>query len=181
MPTELERRILVYAPTSKDAQLTCKVLAETGVACAACATLPALVHEMEQGVGAILLAEEVFVREDVRQIIELIERQPPWSDLPIILITRQGADAPAISDAINTLGNVILLERPTRINALANAAQSALRARRRQFQARDLIKAREQAAQLLLEADRRKDEFLATLAHELRNPLAPIRNSLHIL
>lgn len=33
----------------------------------------------------------------------------------------------------------------------------------------------------LVEADRRKDEFLATLAHELRNPLAPIRNSLHIL
>jgi PAS domain S-box-containing protein len=32
----------------------------------------------------------------------------------------------------------------------------------------------------LREADRRKDEFLATLAHELRNPLAPIRNSLHI-
>lgn len=33
----------------------------------------------------------------------------------------------------------------------------------------------------LREADRRKDEFLATLAHELRNPLAPISNSLHIL
>src|ERR1700756_2622735 len=31
------------------------------------------------------------------------------------------------------------------------------------------------------ESDRRKDEFLATLAHELRNPLAPIRNSLQIL
>ena len=36
-------------------------------------------------------------------------------------------------------------------------------------------------AQALIEADRRKDEFLATLAHELRNPLAPIRNSLYIL
>ena len=33
----------------------------------------------------------------------------------------------------------------------------------------------------LAEMDRRKDEFLATLAHELRNPLAPIRNALHIL
>jgi CheY-like chemotaxis protein/two-component sensor histidine kinase len=33
----------------------------------------------------------------------------------------------------------------------------------------------------LREADRRKDEFLATLAHELRNPLAPIANSLHLL
>ena len=34
---------------------------------------------------------------------------------------------------------------------------------------------------LLKDADRRKDEFLATLAHELRNPLAPIRNAVHIL
>src|SRR5262249_46344895 len=33
----------------------------------------------------------------------------------------------------------------------------------------------------LREADRRKDEFLAMLAHELRNPLAPIRNALHII
>jgi PAS domain S-box-containing protein len=35
-------------------------------------------------------------------------------------------------------------------------------------------------AELLAEADKRKDEFLATLAHELRNPLAPIRNALHL-
>lgn len=40
---------------------------------------------------------------------------------------------------------------------------------------------RHQAATRLQDADRRKDEFLATLAHELRNPLAPIRNSLEIL
>ncbi len=40
---------------------------------------------------------------------------------------------------------------------------------------------REQAEQALKEADRRKDEFLATLAHELRNPLAPIRNAVQLL
>jgi signal transduction histidine kinase len=39
----------------------------------------------------------------------------------------------------------------------------------------------EQANEALKEADRRKDEFLATLAHELRNPLAPIRNALEIM
>jgi signal transduction histidine kinase/ActR/RegA family two-component response regulator len=40
---------------------------------------------------------------------------------------------------------------------------------------------RKRAEEALTEANRRKDEFLATLAHELRNPLAPIRNSLHLL
>ncbi len=38
-----------------------------------------------------------------------------------------------------------------------------------------------QAQSVLRELDRRKDEFLATLAHELRNPLAPLRNCLHVL
>ncbi|MES1264659.1 MAG: histidine kinase dimerization/phospho-acceptor domain-containing protein, partial [Variovorax sp.] len=50
---------------------------------------------------------------------------------------------------------------------LISAARSALRARDRQYQVRL--------------ADQRKDEFLATLAHELRNPLAPIRTSMSIL
>jgi signal transduction histidine kinase/ActR/RegA family two-component response regulator len=43
------------------------------------------------------------------------------------------------------------------------------------------VAALQQSEQALKEADRRKDEFLATLAHELRNPLAPIRNSLEVM
>jgi signal transduction histidine kinase/CheY-like chemotaxis protein len=46
---------------------------------------------------------------------------------------------------------------------------------------RHSIELQRQMREALAESDRRKDEFLATLAHELRNPLAPVRNAIHIL
>jgi signal transduction histidine kinase len=49
------------------------------------------------------------------------------------------------------------------------------------FLLRRYLRERDRVARESSEADRRKDEFLATLAHELRNPLAPISNSLHLL
>ena len=45
----------------------------------------------------------------------------------------------------------------------------------------NMLEAVQASSQALREADRRKDEFLATLAHELRNPLAPIRHSVRLL
>ena len=74
-----------------------------------------------------------------------------------------------------------ILERPTRVAALVTAVRSALRARARQYQLRDHLFERARAEEELRQNDRRKDEFLAILAHELRNPLAPISNALHIL
>ena len=83
---------------------------------------------------------------------------------------RAGYDTPGMHRQYGPplkVGNVTLLERPVRTIALISAAHSALRARDRQYQVRL--------------ADQRKDEFLATLAHELRNPLAPIRTSISII
>jgi CheY-like chemotaxis protein/nitrogen-specific signal transduction histidine kinase len=58
--------------------------------------------------------------------------------------------------------------------SLVSAVNVALRARVRQLQVRDLLGQRELAV-------RQRDEFLAMLAHELRNPLAPIRNAVYLL
>jgi signal transduction histidine kinase len=64
---------------------------------------------------------------------------------------------------------------------LVESRALAREALRRQHELEVEIAHRQRAEEMLKEADRRKDEFLAILAHELRNPLAPIRNAAHIL
>jgi PAS domain S-box-containing protein len=155
MPTELDLRILVYGPTSRDSQLTCEILAARSMTCILCRDIAGAVHEMERGVGGLILAEEALVRDDVRPLVTFLHQQPAWSDLPVLLVTRQGSESLAALEAVKLLGNVTLLERPTGVNALVSAAQGALRARRRQFQARDLIVAREQTNQKLEESEQR--------------------------
>ncbi|MGQ0524491.1 MAG: histidine kinase dimerization/phospho-acceptor domain-containing protein, partial [Betaproteobacteria bacterium] len=168
-----ERRVLILAPMGRDGALIEAMLREAAIPCIACSSLEGLARELEQGGAVILIAEEALATRD-GQLEGIIARQPAWSDLPVLLLTRPGADSPTVTWALSTLGNVTLLERPLRVAALASTVRSALRARERQYQTRTYLQEREQA-------DRRKDEFLATLAHELRNPLAPIRNSVSLL
>jgi signal transduction histidine kinase len=181
MRTEAERRVLILAPTKRDAALTASLLREHQIDACICPDVPAIVRELNEGAGAILLAEEALSAGQGQPLVEAVAAQLPWSDLPVLLITAHGADSSAAAAALETLSNVTLVERPTRVTALVSTVRSALRARERQYQAREYLLERERTAESLRQADRRKDEFLATLAHELRNPLAPIRNSLQFL
>jgi signal transduction histidine kinase len=178
---ERERRLVIFLSTNKDAVLTREILGRAQIASVICPNLACVIEELSQGAGALLLAEEVLIDRQAVELANYLRNQPPWSDLPILFLTRRGAESAAVTQALDILGNVTLLERPTRVNTLVSAARAALSARERQFQVRGHLIERERTAQALQRADRRKDEFLATLAHELRNPLAPIRNSLHIL
>jgi signal transduction histidine kinase len=111
--------------------------------------------------------------------------------LPLLILTGKGPPSQASVQRFQVLepaANVTQLERPVRIRTLVSAVRAAIRARHRQYDLRDYLVERERLlaelqrrAEELAETDKRKDEFLATLAHELRNPLAPVRNALQIL
>src|SRR5205085_9844227 len=105
----------------------------------------------------------------------------PWSDVRVVGLTRPGADSRAPAEAVRMLGNVTLIERPVRVATLLTSVRSALRARERQYQIREHLAERERAEASLRLADQRKDEFLATLGHELRNPLAPLLTAVQLL
>jgi signal transduction histidine kinase/CheY-like chemotaxis protein len=174
-------RILIMAPTAKDGGITAELLNGAGIETASFTSIETLVDALNDGAAAIMVAEEYLSAAHKSPLAAWLARQPPWSDLPILILTRPGADSPDSTEAWRTLGNVTLLERPTRVTTLLSAAQTAIRARSRQYQIRGHLGERLKNEQALRSADRRKDEFLATLGHELRNPLAPISNSLEIM
>jgi signal transduction histidine kinase/CheY-like chemotaxis protein len=176
-----ERRVLILAPTGKDAALAHDILKKAAVHAVVCGNADSLCRHAAAGAAALLIVEETISAALRRQLSELLDRQPAWSDLPILVLTRPGADSATVVDAVHDLGNVSLLERPVRVAALVSLVHMALRARQRQYELRSQLVEQARAGQALREADRRKDDFLATLAHELRNPLAPIRSSLDIL
>ncbi len=167
-------RVLMRPATARDAAMTAAVLERAGVQSTTCADLPDLLRELQHGAGALLVSEEMLAGTGAAALAAAVAAQPPWSDLPVLILARQGADSRAISTAMEGMGNVTVLERPIRVASLVSALRSALRARRRQYELRRMLED-------LAEADRRKTEFLATLAHELRNPMAPLSTALAIL
>jgi len=155
------------------------IFARHGIEGLSCPDLHSACAELARGAGALLVAEEALTGSTA--LIDWLHQQPPWSDLPILVLARPGADPGAASPATDKLGNVTILDRPTRVANLLSAVRSALRARSRQYQIREHLAQQKLAQEQLRANDQRKDEFLAILAHELRNPLAPISNALHIL
>ena len=180
-----EEGVFICAPRGRDGALIAGILREEGVDCTVCPTAEALCAAIGQGgCGAALATEESLTRPALESLARIQADQPTWSDLPFLVLTGGGAateEERRRLDVLGPLGNLSFLERPVRRVTLISAVRSALRARRRQYQVRDQIASRQRAEQALREADRRKDEFLATLAHELRNPMAPLRNGLEIL
>jgi two-component system, sensor histidine kinase len=189
----LARRILVLMPTRRDAERTVSLCSEAGLETAICADLTVLCREMREGAGAVLLTDDALLSDQTGQLAEAVRAQPAWSNLPFVVLAREGANEHLQRN--DALSNLTIVERPVRTHSLVSLLHSALRGRQHQYQIRDALLQREQQALALQEsraelarqaeqlrdADRRKDEFLATLAHELRNPLAPIRTGVELL
>jgi signal transduction histidine kinase len=177
---EAGERVLILAPTAKDAAASKAILEREGFRCVICRDLDALCGEAHMGAGAALLTEEAILADRRCLLAALVKEQPAWSDLPLLVLTAAGADSPRTVAIIGSLGHTTLVKRPVQVATLISTLAFALRDRRRQYQLRDHLIEREAQAERLREADRRKDEFLAMLAHELRNPLAAISNATHL-
>jgi signal transduction histidine kinase/ActR/RegA family two-component response regulator len=159
-------------------------LRAAGLTAEACRDAGDLTGDLMSTAGAVLLAEEALTPGAMATLMAALDHQPPWSDIPIIILTASGRMAePSVADLkrFNQLGNITLLERPIRVMTLHSSVESALRARRRQYEVRDHLLERECTEAALKAESRAKDEFLAMLGHELRNPLGALAGAAHLL
>jgi PAS domain S-box-containing protein len=146
----LSERALILAPTGRDAFVASDMLAEARVASDVVGSISGLVDALEQGAGCGVITEEALTGLDLHALSDWLEGQPEWSDFPFILLTQRGGGLernPAAGRYLDVLGNVTFLERPFHPTTFVSLAQSALRGRRRQYEARSrLIALRESEA-----------------------------------
>ena len=156
MNPELSERGLILAPQGRDAEVAAMMLREGGIGADVCTSIGEIVYELGNGAGFALITEEALHRADLRALFEWLNTQPEWSDFPFILLTRRGGGLERNPDAarhLKTLGNVSFLERPFHPTTLISMSASALRGRRRQYEARARLLELEERRRSLLDAN----------------------------
>jgi signal transduction histidine kinase len=163
-----EDEVLILAPTSRDAVITADVLQSASIGSRPCVDVGALCAEIVRGAACAIVAEEAFGNGTAARLATTLANQPAWSDFPLIVLAeRARADTSRPLATVAPLGNVTVLDRPMKVTTLLAAVRAAIRGRRRQYESRSAIESR--------------DQFLAMLGHELRNPLGGVLMAAQLL
>jgi DNA-binding response OmpR family regulator len=122
------------------------------------------------------VTQEAILADRSRRLNEVLEARPPWSDFPLLVLTPAGAQAQT-GRALESIGHMMLMQRPIQIAELASAVRTAPRDRRRQYELREQFAQRERDAEALRRSesygqdDDRRRSREAGFDHHLVKPI----------
>ncbi len=158
-PTADALPVAVLTPTGQDARIAEKVLGRAGLDPRVCATMAEVCDLIgTEEIGVLLVAEEGLMPDARDRLFQSLDRQPSWSDVPIVILTGEdelSGALPRILKSVAEKGNVTLLERPVRVATLTTVIRSGLRARQRQLDVRASIEQQHAAETSLRESEMR--------------------------
>ena len=167
----ISERAIILAPLGRDSTLALMMLNEAGFSGIATPNLSSLCDELEQGAGLLIIAAEALHGVGLEPLLEYLQQQPAWSDLPIVLLTHHGGTEQNASSHLSArLGNITLLERPFHPVTLISLVTTALRGRRRQYEARDRLID-------LSQSELRLQSTLETLEQQVEERTAQLRSN----
>lgn len=139
-PGQLSERAIILAPLGRDSQIALTMLQEAGYPAIITHDLAQLCSELTSGAGLAIIADEALRGADINPLLSLLAHQPAWSDFPIVLLTHHGGPKQNPSAHLGKmLGNVTFLERPFHPATLISLVSTAVRGRRRQYEARSRL------------------------------------------
>lgn len=151
-----EIRAVVYAPVGRDAVLAVTAMERAGLTCEAAETLDDLCATIVDGAGCVILERECLTEHAIGMLQIVLNGQETWSDMPVLILSNKPSSTDVRLMGPGLIANITQLERPLRTATLVSAVQSALRARRRQYEVRDHIAERERQAIELRRANERE-------------------------
>ena len=167
----ISERAIVLAPMGRDGSLALMMLNEAGYSGIVANNLSVLCDALAQGAGLLIIAAEALHGVDLEPLLNHLHQQPAWSDLPIVLMTHHGGKEQNGSSHLSSLlGNVTFLERPFHPVTLISLVSTALRGRRRQYEARDRLID-------LSESELRLQRTLETLEQQVEERTAQLRHN----
>jgi len=165
----MEDRILLLALRGRDSQIVERLLVRGGHECVVCRSGDEMTAALAVGAGAALVTEESLAETDRHKLVGWLGAQPPWSDFPFILLAtkRAGRRPREAAQVLTELGNVVVLERPVHGETLASAVEAALRARRRQYEARGRLQELQSAEDTLRQLNSTLEARIDERTHDL--------------
>jgi len=139
-----DERVLLLDSTEASTLDVVEALRATNVRADRFTSLSSLVDALQDGAGSVIVEENAITKRGVRLLTRAMAQREPWSNLPIIILTAGHPSDIQRLERLDVFGpatttNVTILEHPVHEVTLTTVVHSALRARRRQYEVRDLM------------------------------------------